>query len=129
MVIAVASVGPIDGGHDTACPDGAFKKGKQRSVFPRLCQVSSLDHTGFQWLLVWFLKIHQELRPKDYYSSFKNTIPKRNILSAKKRKVSEYFQTAKMNLVPKKSKHEVDKITKDLIEGIDDDEFASNSDC
>ena len=49
--------------------------------------------------------------------------------SAKKRKLSEYFQTAKMNLVPKKSKHEVDKITKDLIEGIDDNEFASDSDC
>ena len=37
-------------------------------------------HTGFQWILVWFLKIYQELRPQDYYSSFKNTIPKRNIL-------------------------------------------------
>ena len=37
-------------------------------------------HTGFQWILVWFVKIHQELRPKDYYSPFKNTIPKRNIL-------------------------------------------------
>ena len=49
--------------------------------------------------------------------------------SAKKRKLSEYFQTAKMNLVPKKGKHEVDRIRKDLIEGIDDDKLASNSDC
>ena len=58
-----------------------------------------------------------------------NAIKENMRFSAKKRKVSEYFQTAKMNLVPKNSKHEVDQITKDLIEGIDEDEFASNSDC
>ena len=58
-----------------------------------------------------------------------NAIKENMRFSAKKRKLSEYFQTAKMNLVPKKSKHEVDKITKDLIEGIDDNEFASDSDC
>ena len=33
----------------------------------------------FNIIIVWVLKTRQELCPKDYYSSSKNTIPKRNI--------------------------------------------------
>ena len=53
-----------------------------------------------------------------------NAIKENMRFSRKKRKVSEYFQNAKMNLVPKKSKEECDKITNDIMNGIDVDEVS-----
>ena len=48
--------------------------------------------------------------------------------SAKKRKIFDYFQTARNNLVPKKTKAEVNVITNTLLDGIDVGEFAEDSD-
>jgi len=57
-----------------------------------------------------------------------NAIKENMRWSSKKRKVSEYFQTARNNLAPKKTKAEVNVITNTLLDGIDVDEFAEDSD-
>ena len=49
-------------------------------------------------------------------------------LGAKKGKVSDYLQTARNHLAPTKSKAEVDTITNNLLDGIDVDEYAEDSD-
>jgi hypothetical protein len=48
--------------------------------------------------------------------------------SSKKRKVSDYLQTARNHLAPKKSKAEVDTITNNLLEDVDIDEYAEDND-
>ena len=48
--------------------------------------------------------------------------------SQKKRKISDYVQTAHNHLAPKKSKKEVDTITNNLLQDVDIDEYAEDSD-
>jgi hypothetical protein len=49
-------------------------------------------------------------------------------LVEQKMKVSDYLQTARNNLVPEKSKAEVDTITNKLLDRIDVDEHAEDND-
>ena len=44
--------------------------------------------------------------------------------SSKRREISDYLQTARNHLAPKKSKAEVDTITNNFFDGIDVDEYA-----
>ena len=57
-----------------------------------------------------------------------NAIKENMRFSSRKRKVTDYLQTARNHLAPKKSKNEVDTITNDLLQGIDIDEYAEDSD-
>ena len=57
-----------------------------------------------------------------------NAIKEHMRFSQKKRKISDYLQTARNHLAPKKSKAEVDTITNNLLQDVDIDEFAEDSD-
>ena len=57
-----------------------------------------------------------------------NAIKENMRFSSRKRKVSDYLQTARNHLAPKKSKTEVDTITNNLLQDVDIDEFAEDSD-
>jgi hypothetical protein len=48
--------------------------------------------------------------------------------SNKRRIVSDYLQTAQNNLAPKIPTREVDTITNNLLQGVDIDEYADDSD-
>ena len=57
-----------------------------------------------------------------------NAIKEHMRFSSKKRSISDYLQTARNHLAPKQSKKEVDTITNNLLQGVDIDEYADDSD-
>ena len=57
-----------------------------------------------------------------------NAIKEHVRFSSRKSKVTDYFQTARNHLAPKESKTEVDTITNNLLQDVDIDEFAEDSD-